>query len=103
MAYVVDYSNDHQHVDGIEVFQYSGEGTPANVNVRRGSARRGDFSGDFGTAAEDLTLVVWHAPDVIIKKEETLTDASGAGYTIVDISMRRPDKVQTVVVGRLQP
>lgn len=101
MSYVVDYSGDHAHVDGVEDLTYSV--TSAAVKARRASAKVGDYGGDFGVTAEDLVFTIWHSTSVRIAKDATLTDSDNRVYSIVEIVSRRADGVQTVVLGRLQP
>lgn len=103
MPYSVDYSTDYQHADGVEEMEYSGNGTTVNVNARRGSASRADFPGEFGVAPTDVSFAIWNQTEVVIAKEQTLTDEDNRIYTIVQILAERPDGSQTVVLGRLQP
>lgn len=102
MAYAVDYSDDWQHVDGVEDGTYTPPGGSAQaVKVRRSELRRSDIQGSVvGVSPGDVPFVVWN---IAGKAEVNATLAvAGVTYTVIEVAFRRADGTQHRLICREQ-
>lgn len=103
-AYIVDYSADYLHIDGVEDASYTDPSgvTDASVKVRRGNLTMGDMQGAFfGIAPGDVPFTVWPSTitTAVLAINGTLTVA-GTIYTVVEIMATIPDGSQTRILCR---
>jgi len=103
-AYIVDYSGDWAHVDGVVDATYVdvAANTDTGVKVRMGNLTTGDVQGAvFAIAPGDVPFTVWIATlsTATIEINGQLTVA-GVSYTVVGILATVPDGSQTRIVCR---
>lgn len=104
MSYVVDYSNDWKHIDGVEEATYTDPAGKIDtlVKVLRGALSRSDLQGGLiETSVGDIPWTVWMGR---IINGELLPNGrlvvGTVGYTLIGILSVLPDGSQTRILTR---
>ena len=104
MAYIVDYSSDYDHVEGVVDATYvdTNSNTDTGVKVRKGSLTMGDIQGAlFGIVPGDVPFTVWVGTlsTATLGVNGQLT-SEGTAYTVIGVLNTAPDGSQTRIVCR---
>jgi len=102
VAYAVDYTDDWQHVDGVEDGTYTPPGgSGVAVKVRRDTLRRSDIQGStLGVSPGDVPFIVWKIGG---KAEVNATLSVGSDtYMVIEVAFERGDGAQHRLICREQ-